>query len=117
MAKQFYTRQRELLSVSIILYTLVYVAAESIGKTDPPVLPRYRRVPKRLDAGDKNHIYMFQDPEEYHRQHYFQVMDSCYGELARSLRFEQNGFTVASHIETIIMNSCNGKPPAKYQMK
>ena len=54
---------------------------------------------------------MFQDLEEYYRQQYFQVMDSCYGELAR--RFEQKGFTVALHIETIIVNSCNGKPPAK----
>ena len=28
-------------------------------------------------------------------------------------RIEQKCFTVASHIKTIIMNSCNGKPPAK----
>ena len=106
MAKQFYTRQRELSSFQPFFTSVV---AESTGKTDPPLLLRYCRVPKRLDAGDENH--MFQDPEEYYRQQYFQVMDSCYGELAT--RFEQKGFTVASHIETVIMNSCNGKPPAK----
>ena len=66
MAKQFYIRQRELSSFPS------FFKSESSGKSDCPFLPRYRKVPKRLDVGDENHV--FQDPEEYYRQQYFQVM-------------------------------------------
>ena len=77
MAKLFYIRQRELHVSSFQLF-FKSVVSESSGKTDCPVLPRYCRVPKMLDGGDENHIFL--DPEEYYRQQYFQVMDSCYGE-------------------------------------
>ena len=48
---------------------------------DEPVLPRYRRPPRRLDDGVALHI--FDTPQDYYRKQYFEALDLISEELAR----------------------------------
>lgn len=101
LAKAFYNRHRELSEFQNFYQK---VLAEANDKTEPPVLPRYRHAPKRLDDGSQPH--RFTSPEEFYRQHYFQVMESLSGEITK--RFEQKGFHVASQVESLIIDHSNG---------
>ena len=56
--------------------------SEAFEKTDPPVLPRYRKKPRRLDDGEQP--VQFEEPKDY---------DLEISELER--RFSQRSFTTA----------------------
>ena len=62
---------------------------ESRDLTSEPVLPRYRRLPKRVDDGS---------------QQYFEAIDKVKGEI--SSRFQQKrGMPVAAALESILLNA------------
>lgn len=67
----------------------------SAGLTDEPSLPRYRKLPKRLDEGVAP-----QTPKERFRHIYFEVLELVKGEMER--RFNQAGFSNHSEIGIFI---------------
>ena len=81
------------------------VKSEAANKCDPPVLPRRRQIPKRIDDGASPHV--FSNVEDLYRKEYFQAIDCVKGELER--RFHQDNFLLVRNIETILINSANGK--------
>ena len=70
--------------------------------TDEPILPRNKKVPRRIDSGAQSHCYA--SPSDYFRQQYSEVIDTLICELAR--RFSQPPFSILEEIE---VDSCNGK--------
>ncbi len=73
--------------------------------TDEPVLPRYRKIPKRLDDGSQPH--RFASPEERYRHAYFEVLEQVCGEIER--RFDQSDLSVVQKIESFLIESANGQ--------
>ena len=71
--------------------------------TDPPTLPKQRRMPKRFDDGSDNHN--FSTPEDYLWQQYFEVLDLLAAEIER--RFDQNSLKIISEIEQLLLKPCN----------
>ena len=68
---------------------------------DPPVLPRQRRIPRRLDDGTPQHS------TAYYRKEYFEAIDNVKGDLHR--RFQQDNFVFVRSIEALLTDSANGK--------
>ena len=73
--------------------------------TDDPVLPRQRKVPKWYDDGSSNHV--FENPEQLYRQKYYEVIDLIIAEIQR--RFDEPTLLLLKEMETILIDSCNGK--------
>ena len=84
-----------------ILFKSAVADLENI--TDKPVLPRQKRVPRRIDDGSPG--YSFTCPEDYHRSQYFEAIDIILNELDR--RFDQRDLAVLREIETLLINSIN----------
>ena len=61
------------------------VVKESSGLTDDPVLPRKRKVPRRIDDGAEAH--RFDTPRDYYRQLYFEVLDVLCNEISRRFQY------------------------------
>ena len=80
------------------------VCKESQELTGEPVLPRQRKLPKRLDSSSSSH--QFESAKDYYRQKYFEVLDIVVNEIQR--RFDQNDFCVASDMEQMVINAANG---------
>ena len=101
VARSFYNRQRD----PLVFQTFYHgVVKDADGKTEQPVLPRYRNLPKKVNDGSAE--FRFPNVEEYYKHHYFELMESLLGELAR--RFDQRGLNLATQFERIIIDSCNG---------
>ena len=83
LAKGFYKRQRTEQTFNICYDKAVH-NAESL-QIGSPVLPRCKRLPKRLDQGTKPHE--FEAPRDYFRQQYFEACDLLLGGLDD--RFDQ----------------------------
>ena len=81
------------------------VVANAKDLTDEPTLPRNKKVPRRIDDGAQNHCYA--SPSDYFRQQYFEVIDTLIGELTR--RFSQPSFSILEEMESVLVDSCNGK--------
>ena len=81
------------------------ILRESEGLTDEPVLPRYRRIPRRLDDGASPHRYT--TSEERYRHAYFEALDQACGELEN--RFDQSDLTIIHDIEALLVNAANGE--------
>ena len=82
------------------------VKSEAANKCDPPVLPRQRQIPKRINDGASSHNFMA--VEDLYRKEYFQAIDCVKGELER--RFHQDNFLLVRNIEAILLKSANGNP-------
>ena len=78
---------------------------EASEKCDPPVLPRQRQIPRRIDDGIAQHI--FTSVEDHYRKEYFEVIDAVHGDLQR--RFLQKNFLFVRNLEQLLLNSANGK--------
>ncbi len=79
-----------------------------ISACDPPVIPRQRRIPRRLSDGTSQH--QFTTVEDMHRKEYFEGIDAVKGELER--RFRQQNFLFAQTVEKLLLDSANGKSVA-----
>ena len=80
------------------------VVNEASDYTLSPVLPRQRKVPRRIDDGAPSHT--FSSPEDYYRKQYYEVMDTLTEEMAR--RFDQATFLLLQEMERLLIDSCNG---------
>ena len=83
-------------------YSAVVSSSEQL--TDDPVLPRYRRRPRRFDEGE--HPHHFAIPEDRYRQVYFEVLENCCGEIDN--RFAQSDLTLISSLEKLLLDAANG---------
>ena len=81
------------------------VKEEASSRCDPPVLPRQRQIPRRLDSGSSQHV--FTSVEEYFRKDCYEAIDCITGELER--RFCQDNFLLVQKIEGMLLDSANGK--------
>ena len=82
------------------------VKEEASGKCDEPILPRYRRLPRRIDDGSTPE-HRYSSVEEYYRKEYFQAIDTIKGDLEN--RFMQGSFLFVRKIESLLIDSANGK--------
>ena len=82
------------------------VQREAASKCDPPVLPRKRQLPKRIDDGAPQHV--FTAVEDLYRKEYFEAIDCVKGELERC--FHQDNFLFVRSIEAVLISSANGRP-------
>ena len=81
---------------------------------EEPVLPRQRKVPRRIDGfyaessgRDTNHVW--KSPEEYFRAQYFEIIDRMINGLDE--RFSQETFKFLMSIEKLIVDAANGDIP------
>lgn len=81
------------------------VKSQSSSLTEEPILPRYRKAPKRYDDGSNPHQY--QTPKDRYRHAYFEVLDVIAGELER--RFDQPDIKIMSDIEQLILRASNNE--------
>ena len=82
------------------------VLEESKDLTSEPLLPRYRRMPKRLDVGSEAHRY--EDAKSLHKQQYFEAMETVKGEIDK--RFHQErGMQIAAVLEKMLLGAFDGK--------
>ena len=81
------------------------VLESSSGLTDEPVLPRYRRIPRRIDEGALPHHYM--SPKDRYRQAYFEVLDYASGEIEK--RFDQSDLAIVCEVESLLIGSANSE--------
>ena len=80
---------------------------QSLTLTEEPKLPRYRKMPKRLDEGDSPHRYL--NPKDKFRHDYFEALELAAGEVER--RLDQSDFSMITGIEKLIVNAANGTIP------
>ena len=88
-------------------YTKFYqkVVQSSQGLTDDPVLPRKRKAPRRIDEGADPHHPL--NPENYHRQHYFEALDEVSNELSR--RFDQQDIEIVAEMEKMLLSATSDR--------
>ena len=104
MVKQvvsFLSRQRTDESFCFFYTT---VLQETKHLTQPPTMPRQRRIPRRYNDGCEDHV--FTSPEELYRKEYYQAFDVVIGELNR--RFDVSSFTIMKEIENVLIQSFSG---------
>ena len=82
-------------------YALVVKEAEEY--TEAPVLPRYRRPPRRLDEGAAPH--QFETPEMYYRSLYFEALDLVSEQMLT--RFSQESMSIPKDLEKLLMKAAN----------
>ncbi len=98
-----YVAKYYLKKIPIHVFDLVVIASE--GLTDEPVLPRYRKAPRRLDGGAQPHRYSC--PKDRYRHAYFEVLELASGEVDK--RFDQSDLGVIQEIESLLLGAANGK--------
>lgn len=81
------------------------VKEDAADRCDPPVLPRQKQLPRRIDEGIAQHV--FTAVEQYYRREYFQALDEVKGDLER--RFQQKNFLFVRSIEELLLNCANGR--------
>ena len=77
---------------------------ESQAKCDPPLLPRQRQMPTRLNKGAAGHV--FQSVDDLYRKEYFDIIDNVKGEVER--RITQRNSLFVRNIESLLIDSANG---------
>ena len=104
LASAFYRRQMTEQAFTKFFQDTVTKAQElHIGM---PELPRYRRLPARINDGSQSH--QFSSPQEYYRQIYYQACDLLLRELAD--RFDQSEFLPhVLSLESLLMKAANGE--------
>ena len=100
MAKSYLVRQRDDEAFDSFYASMVDQAKEY---TDDPVLPRYRRIPKRLDDGAQPH--RFTAAQDYYRAQYYEVLDLLGGEISR--RFDQDSLALPIATEELLTKAAN----------
>ena len=94
MAESYLLRQRDEKAFDSFYSSTVDQAKQY---TDDPVLPRYKRIPKRLDDGTEPH--RFTAVKDYYRALYFEVLDLLVCEISR--QFDQDSLALPRAIEPI----------------
>ncbi len=68
--------------------------------TNELVLPRYRKMPRRLEGGVEP--YRFVSPKNRYRHAYFEALEQACGEIDR--QFDQSDISVVVEIESFLIN-------------
>ena len=84
------------------LYDQVLRSANGI--TEEPVLPQFRKRPRRLEDGSTPHRYS--SAEDMHRQAFFEFLDLVADEVER--RFDQADLCVVRELESLLISVANG---------
>lgn len=71
---------------------------------DPPVMPRIRRLPRRLD--DSASAVSFASPKELFRKHFFELIDLATSAIRQ--RFDQHCMQLACSIEKLLTQAATG---------
>jgi len=87
-----------------MLWNSVVTEADSLG-IEPPVLPRQRRIPRRIDYGISQSQHSDERVEDLYRRIYFATVDSAIACLSQ--RFKSPAFEMACDIETLLMGVIN----------
>lgn len=101
MAESSLQRQRKDNSFEMF-YSSVVSQANEYNISDP-VLPRYRRPPKRIDDDAPPHH--FTSAKEYFRVQNFEVIDLLKSEISK--RFSEKSLAVPKAVEELLINACN----------
>ncbi len=81
------------------------VLKESGDLTSEPALPRYRRKPQRYDDGSE--AYRFEDAKSFHKQQYYEALETIKGEI--NSRFKQErGMPIAAALEKSLLDAFKG---------
>jgi len=78
--------------------------SQSESLTEPPKLPRPRKLPKRLDSGSPAHQHHCS--RDLHCQAYYEALDLVSEEVSR--RFQQEDLILIKEIELLMLNTANG---------
>ena len=81
------------------------VIEQSSSLTEQPKVPRYRKVPRRLDGGENPHRYL--EPKDRYRHIYFEAIELVTGEVER--RFDQPDLRIIKDLEILLLNAANGE--------
>ena len=73
-------------------------------KADPPVLPRKRKAPRRIEIGE-GECYFSDDVKDYYRIQYYEVLDLAVSGI--SDRFDQPGYIMHSKLESLVIKAVN----------
>ncbi len=86
-------------------FDIFYVQAttESSTLTEEPKLPRYRKLPRRLDQGECPARYCV--PKDRYRHLYFEALELAAGEVER--RFDQSDLELVKEFEVLLLNAAN----------
>lgn len=79
------------------------VTAES-HNVNPPVIPRYRRLPRKLDAGFEP---VTETPEVHYRRINCELLDVA--RSATETHLNQNALGILTDIETVLLSTANGQ--------
>ena len=77
-----------------------------VFEVDPPVLSRWRKMPRRFDGGTDNNA-RFTSPQQFFTMQYVEVIDLIANKLDE--RFQQDTLQYLLDIEMVILNAANGK--------
>jgi len=72
-----------------------------------PELPRRRKTPRRYEVGE-GESHFPASVEEHYRRFYFEVLDLAINSIKQ--RFDQPGYRMYQHLESLILQGSNGKP-------
>ena len=98
MAKSYLVRQRDD-SAFDSFYSCAIEQAKQY--TEDPVIPRYKKPPKRYYSGYQPH--RFSDVRAFYRSQYYEVIDLLNGEITR--RFDQASLPLPASIEDILVKA------------
>jgi hypothetical protein len=87
-----------------VLWESVITEADSIG-IEQPVLPRQRRIPRRLDDGSSQSQYNDEIVEDCYRRLYFAAVSSAI--VCLTDRFKSHAFQMARNIESLLTDVIN----------
>ena len=68
-------------------------------------MPRYRKLPRRLDEGSAPH--QFSTPKDYYRYHYYYCLDLLIGEI--SDRLAQDSLNIPMELEKLLIFAANNE--------
>ena len=84
-------------------YTLTVEEAKDC--TEEPLLPRYRRPPKKIDDGEMPHS--FKSAEDMIKMHYFYAMDLIWQEI--NDHFDQKSLLLPKEIESLLLRASSNQ--------
>ena len=73
---------------------------------DPPVLPRRRKAPKRLEVGCGEPYYP-QSPKDMYRRFYFEALDLVISAINN--RFDQPGYQTYKNLQELLLQAARGQ--------
>ena len=96
------------------MFDLFYdqIVMQASNLKEPPKLPRFRKVPKRLDEGERPHCYL--EPKDRYRHIYYETLELVSGEVER--RFNQPDLNIAKDLEELLLRAANGELGQEYQI-